>query len=204
MANVTTDQIRELREKTGAGIMECKRALIESGGKMEEALHILRVKGAKIADEKAGRAVRCGKIGSYIHGDRIGVLVEVNCETDFVARTEQFQKFVHEVCLQIAAMNPKYVSRDDVPMEEIGNELEILHEQLEGIDEESTQPMQQSHMEKFYRERVLLDQPYVKDGSKSMHDLLQELIASLRENVVISRFKRFSLGEETAASGTAQ
>ncbi len=204
MANVTTDQIRELREKTGAGIMECKKALTESGGKMDDALHILRVKGAKIADEKAGRAVRCGKIGSYIHGDRIGVLVEVNCETDFVARTEQFQKFVHEICLQIAAMNPKYVSRDDVPMEEVGNELAILHEQLEGIDEESTQPMQQSHMEKFYRERVLLDQPYVKDGSKSIQDLLHDLVTSLRENVVISRFKRFSLGEETAASGTAQ
>ena len=196
--SVSTDQIKQLRERSGAGVMECKKALQQAGGKLDEALKLLRDQGATIAGEKAGRATGQGLIGSYVHAGKIGVLVEVNCETDFVARTEPFKDFVHQVCLQIASMKPRYVRREEVPEEEIGRELEQLHEQIAGIDEESTQPMQQSHMERFYRERVLLDQPYVKDPSKTLQDLLHEAIAATRENIVIQRFVRFVLGEDPA------
>ena len=197
-ASATTSQIKQLRERTGAGVMECQKALQQTGGKLDEALKLLQAKGKTIASEKAGRAANQGLIGSYVHSGKIGVLVEVNCETDFVARTEPFKNFVHEVCLQIASMNPCFVRREEVPEEEIGRELEQLHEQIEGVDEESTQPIQQAHMERFYRERVLLDQPYVKDPSKTMEDLLHEVVASTRENIVIQRFVRFVLGEDPA------
>ena len=197
-ASVTTDQIKQLRERTGAGVMECQKALQQADGKLDEALKLLQAKGKTIASEKAGRATGQGLIGSYVHSGKIGVLVEVNCETDFVARTEQFKNLVHEVCLQIVSMNPRFVRREEVPEEEIGRELEQLHEQISGVDEESTQPMQQAHMERFYRERVLLDQPYVKDPSKTMQDLLHEAVASTRENIVIQRFVRFVLGEDPA------
>lgn len=201
---VSAEQIKSLREKTGAGVMECKKALQETGGNMEEALKILRAKGARLAGEKASRETRQGLVGSYVHGGKIGVLVEVNCETDFVARTEQFKNFVFEVCLQIASMNPRYVRREDVSPDEIGDELEQLHEHLAGIDDESTQPMQQAHMERFYRERVLLDQPFVKDSSKTVQDLLHETVTSTRENIVIQRFVRFVLGEDSKPADPAQ
>ena len=194
---ISTEQIRILREQTGAGIVECKKALEESQGQIEEAARILWAKGAHIAAEKAGRIARAGLIESYVHGARIGVLVEVNCETDFVARTEQFKTFVHELCLQIASMNPRYVAREDVSPEEIGETLAHLHEEIEFVEEEGAQSIQQAHMERFYRERVLLDQPYVKDTTKTIQDLLHELVAILREKIVIRRFVRFSLGEET-------
>jgi len=203
-ASVTTDQIKQLRERTGAGVMECQKALQQAGGRLDEALKLLQAKGKIIASEKAGRTTGQGLIGSYVHSGKIGVLVEVNCETDFVARTEQFKQFVHEVCLQIASMNPRFVRREEVPPEEIGRELEDLHEQIEGVDEESTQPMQQAHMERFYRERVLLDQPYVKDPSKTMQDLLHEAVASTRENIVVQRFVRFVLGEDPAFAQAAR
>jgi len=203
-ASVTTDQIKQLRERTGAGVMECQKALQQAGGRLDEALKLLQAKGKTIASEKAGRTTGQGLIGSYVHSGKIGVLVEVNCETDFVARTDQFKQFVHEVCLQIASMNPRFVRREEVPPEEIGRELEDLHEQIEGVDEESTQPMQQAHMERFYRERVLLDQPYVKDPSKTMQDLLHEAVASTRENIVVQRFVRFVLGEDPAFAQAAR
>lgn len=202
-AAVTTEQIKILRGQTGAGILECKRALQEAGGRMEDAVRILRSKGARIAGEKATRQTRQGLIGSYVHSGKIGVLVEVNCETDFVARTEAFRNFVHEICLQIASMNPRCIRREDVPAEEIGSALEQLQEEIHGVDDESAQPMQQAHLERFYKERVLLDQPYVKDASKTIQDLLHETVTSTRENIVIQRFVRFALGEETPASGFA-
>ncbi len=195
-SKVNTQQIKELRERTGAGILECKNALIEAGGDPEKAFLILRAKGASIATEKAGREARQGAIGAYVHGGRIGVLVEVNCETDFVARTEEFKNLVNEVCLQIASMNPQYVTREDVPPEHISATLEQLHEQIEGADDEGAQMMQQSTMEKFYREIVLLDQPYVRDTSKSIQDLLSDTVTSVRENIVIRRFTRYLLGEK--------
>lgn len=195
MAEISTEQIRALRERTGAGILECKKALEEAKGQMEEAVRILRTRGASIASEKSGRVAAQGLVGSYVHQGRIGVLVEVNCETDFVARTDQFAQFVRDLCLQVASMNPQYACREEVPPEEISAELQALHEQIEGVDDESAQPMQQAHMEKFYRERVLLDQPFVRDPAKSVQDLLHELVSSLRENIVIRRFVRMILGQ---------
>ena len=190
----STELIRQLRERSGAGILECKKALEQAGGDLEQAARILRAKGKQIAGEKAGRSAAQGLIDSYIHQGKIGVMIEVNCETDFVARTDQFKSFAHELCLHIAHSNPRFVTREEVPPEEIGKELETLHEQLEGVDEESTQPMQQAHMERFHKERVLLDQPYVRDSSKTVQDLLHETVTSIRENIVIRRFARWSLG----------
>lgn len=175
--------------------MECKKALQEADGRFEEAVKILQAKGADIAREKAHAQARQGAIGSYIHGGKVGVLIEVNCETDFVARTEEFRNFVHELCLQVASMHPRYVNREEVPHEEIGETLRQLHEEIGEVDDEASQPMQQSHMEKFYKEHVLLDQPFVKDSSKTIQDLLHSTVASLRENIVIRRFVRYSLGE---------
>ena len=189
-----TELIKQLREQTGAGIMECKKALEQAGGDLEQAERIIRAKGKQIAGEKAGRSTRQGLVDSYVHQGKIGVMIEVNCETDFVARTEQFKEFVHELCLHIAHFNPRFVNREEVPPEEIAKELECLHEEIAGADDESSQPMQQAHMERFYRERVLLDQPYVRDSSKTIQDLLHEVISGTRENVVIQRFARFVLG----------
>ncbi len=192
---IGTEQIKALREKTGAGIMECKKALSQAGGDLEEAIRILKLKGKDIAAAKAHRAAHQGLIGSYVHGGRIGVLVEVNCETDFVARTDQFKNFVHEICLQVASMNPHYVTQEEVPHEEIGETLARLHEEIEEVEEEGAQSIQQAHMEKFYKERVLLDQPFVKDSTKTVQDLLNETISFLRENIVIRRFVRLVLGD---------
>ncbi len=204
MAKITTEQIKALRERTGAGVIECKKALIEAGGDPDQAVRILRDKGKNIAAEKAGRAAHQGIIGAYVHNGRIGVMVEVNCETDFVAKTEQFKLFVQDVCLQIASMNPRYVTREEVPHEQIVETLDRLHEEIEGVEDEGAQPIQQAHMEQFYKERVLLDQPYVRDTSKTVQDLLHDLISTLRENIVIRRFTRFVLGEELEAPPTLQ
>lgn len=193
-APASADLIKQLRERTGAPVMECKKALEEAKGDLDQAERVLRARGAKIAGEKAGRATCQGLIDSYVHQGKIGVLVEVNCETDFVARTDQVKNFIHELCLHIAHANPRFVRREDVPPEEIGQELELLQEQIAGADDESSQPMQQAHMERFYRERVLLDQPYVRDPAKTIQDLLHETINSTRENIVIARFVRFVLG----------
>lgn len=195
MATITTELIKTLREQTGAGILECKNALLQTDGDLGKALLILRAKGASLASEKAGRQASQGTIGSYVHGGRIGVLVEINCETDFVARTEQFKNFVQEVCLQIASMRPRYVRREDVPTEQVGQALEELHEEIAGVDDEGAQPMQQAFMERFYKELVLLDQPYIRDTGRTIQDLLHDLVASLRENIVIRRFVRFELGD---------
>ncbi len=194
-----TEQIRALREQTGAGVMECKKALKEAGGRMEEAVRLLRARGAAIATEKAGRKACQGLIGSYVHGGRIGVLVEVNCETDFVARTDAFKQLVLDLCLQVASMNPAYVSREEVPPEEIGRELEQLHDEIQGVEDESAQPIQQAHMEQFYKERVLLDQTFVKDPTRTVRDLIHEVVASTREKIAVRRFVRMTLGEAAEA-----
>ena len=191
--------IKRLRERTSAGILECKTALEQAKGDLDQAERILRAKGKQIAIEKAGRSTRQGLVDGYVHQGKIGVLIEVNCETDFVARTDQFKNFVHELCLHIAHSNPRFVRREDVPPEEIVKELEQLHEEIAGVDDESSQPMQQAHMERFYREGVLLDQPYVRDPTKTIQDLLHETVNSTRENIVIHRFVRFVLGEASEA-----
>lgn len=187
--------IKTLREQTGAGVMDCRQALKEANGDLAEAARILKVKGAAIAAKKAGRETRAGVIHAYIHGGRIGVLVEVNCETDFVARNEKFQEFVRVLGLQIAAMNPDFVSPEDVPQEVIAQELDQLHEHLTGADGDEFVNAQKSHMEKFYARVCLLNQLFVKDESKTVKDLLTELIAATGENVIIRRFTRYQLGD---------
>ncbi|PIQ82603.1 MAG: elongation factor Ts [Candidatus Omnitrophica bacterium CG11_big_fil_rev_8_21_14_0_20_64_10] len=200
---VSTEQIKALRGKTGAGVMECKRALAQAKGDPAEAEKILREKGASLAAEKAGRTAGQGLVGSYIHAGRIGVLVEVNCESDFVARNEDFKRFVHDICLQVASMNPRYVNREDVPEEDIGRELEHLQEELAQVDSEVAPAMQQSHMENFYKERVLMDQSFVKDPGKTVRDLLHETVAAIRENIVIRRFVRMTLGDTVESNRSA-
>ena len=195
MATLDAGLIKLLREQTGAGVMECKKALEQSGGDKEEALKILKARGAAIAAKKADRVAKEGVVDSYIHGGKIGVLVEVNCETDFVGRNEQFQTFVHDLGLQIAAMNPKYVSQEDVPSELVEQEIHQLQEMLVGAEGDQFVSAQKSHMEKFYQRLCLLDQLFVKDNSKTIQDLLTELIASTGENIVVRRFVRYQLGE---------
>lgn len=176
------DAIKKLREKTGAGMMDCKEALKEAGGDAKKALDILRKKGLSLAQKKSSRSAKEGLIQSYIHTNgKIGVLVEVNCETDFVARNEEFKGFVKDISMQIAAANPSFVKKEDVPKEIIDKEKEIM-----------------SDLDKFYQETCLLEQPFIKDPDIKIKDLLNELIAKTKENISIRRFVRYELGEEEA------
>ncbi|GAA5346241.1 elongation factor Ts [Planifilum fimeticola] len=195
---ISAAQVKELREKTGAGMMDCKKALTEANGDMDKAIEILREKGLAAAAKKAGRVAAEGLVEAYIHaGGRIGVLVEVNCETDFVAKTEEFRSFVREIAMQIAAMNPKYVKRDEVPKEEVDKEREILRTQAlnEGKPEHIVEKMVEGRLEKHFKEICLLEQPYIKDGDKTIEQLVKEMIARIGENIEVRRFVRFELGE---------
>lgn len=195
VATMDPTLIKRLREQTGAGVMDCRQALEEAGGQYDEAVRRLKVRGEAIAAKKHDRVTKAGVVSSYVHGGRIGVLVEVNSETDFVARNEKFQDFVHQLLLHIAAMNPTYVSQDDVPPERVAREIESLQEQLVGADGDAFVSAQKSHMEKFYAGLCLLNQPFVKDESKTIQELLTELIAVTGENIVIRRFTRYQLGD---------
>ncbi|HAA90273.1 MAG TPA: translation elongation factor Ts [Peptococcaceae bacterium] len=191
--------VKELREKTGAGMMECKKALIETGGDIEKAIDYLRERGLAAAAKKAGRATKEGRIEAYIHaGGKLGVLIEVNCETDFVAKTEEFQRLCHELAMQVAAANPLYVSRNDVPEERLEKEKAIYRTQAlnEGKPEKVVEKIVSGKLEKFYQDTCLLEQPYIRDPERSVQDLLNEYIARLGENIVVRRFCRFRLGEE--------
>jgi len=195
---ITAEKVKELRERTGCGMMDCKKALTEANGDMEKAIEILREKGLAAAAKKAGRIAAEGLVEAYIHGNgRIGVLVEVNSETDFVAKNEAFKEFVKDIAMQIAAANPQYVSRAEVPAEVLEKEKEILRAQAlnEGKPEKIVDKMVEGRLEKFYKEVCLLDQPYIKDPDKSIQDLLNEKIATIGENIVIRRFVRFEKGE---------
>jgi elongation factor Ts len=195
---ISADKVKKLRDQTGAGMMDCKAALRESGGDVEEAVTILRKKGIASAAKKAGRTASEGVITSYIHpGSKIGVLVEVNCETDFVARTKEFQDFAHEVAVQIAAMNPLYRSREDIPADVMNREREILLDQLanSGKPENVKKQIVEGRLEKWYTESVFMDQPFVKDDSQKMHEFINNHIAKFGENIVIRRYVRFKLGE---------
>ncbi|RPF49699.1 translation elongation factor Ts (EF-Ts) [Thermodesulfitimonas autotrophica] len=190
--------VKELRERTGVGMMECKKALAETGGDIEKAIVLLRERGLAAAAKRAGRVAAEGMIAAYIHpGSRVGVLVEVNCETDFVAKTDDFKNFVHDVTLQIAASRPEYVSREDVPPEVIDREREILRAQAraEGKPEKVVEKMVEGRLEKFFKEACLLEQPFVKNPDITVKDLLNEVIVRTGENVVIRRFIRYELGE---------
>jgi len=196
--NITADKVKELREKTGAGMMDCKAALQEASGDLEEATTILRKKGIASASKKAGRTASEGVITSYIHpGSKVGVLVEVNCETDFVARTKEFQDFAHDIAVQVAAMDPRYRSREEVPEQILNQERDILLGQLanSGKPDNVKKQIVEGRLEKWYTENVFMDQAFVKDDSQKMHDFINNHIAKFGENIVIRRFARFKLGE---------
>ncbi|MDY6825776.1 MAG: translation elongation factor Ts [Bacillota bacterium] len=190
--------VKALREKTGAGMMDCKKALLETGGDEEKAIDILREKGLAAAARRADRTANQGIVDSYIHlGGKIGVLVEVNCETDFVARNDEFRDFVKNICLQVAAANPAYLSKEDVPKEIIDKEAQIIKAQAlnEGKPEKVIEKIVEGRLNKFYRENCLLDQAYIRDEDRTINELLTELIARIGENIVIRRFSRFEVGE---------
>jgi len=198
MAEITTQMIKELREKTGAGIVDCKKALQEAGGDIEKAVEILRKKGAAKAAKKAERATAEGIVVSYIHaGGKVGALVELNCETDFVARTEDFKQLGHEIAMQVAAMAPEYVSREEVPAEVVEKEKEVLKQQAlaEGKPEHIVEKIVEGRLAKFFSEKCLLEQPWIKDDSKTIQDLLTDYITKLGENIKVKRFCRFEVGK---------
>lgn len=195
---ISASVVKELREKTGAGMMDCKKALSETGGDLEKAAEYLREKGLAAAAKKAGRIAAEGIVDAYIHmGGRIGVLVEVNCETDFVARTDEFRAFVRDVAMQIAATNPQYLRREDVSEEVLQKERDILKAQAlnEGKPEKVVQKIVEGRIEKFYTENCLLEQAFIRDTDMSITDLLKEKIAKIGENINIRRFVRYEMGE---------
>ena len=192
-------RVKELRQKTGAGIMDCKQALVESGDDIGKAVDWLRQKGLASAGKKMGRVTNEGVIASYIHaGNKIGVLVEVNCETDFVARNEEFQALVRNLTLQIAASKPSYVRREDVPKEVVEKELEIYRAQAKemGKPQASWEKIASGKLEKFYQDSCLLEQPFIKDPNLKVADILTQKIATIGENIGVRRFTRYQLGEE--------
>ena len=198
MAEITAAMIKDLRERTGAGMADCKKALTETSGDMDKAIDYLRAKGLAKAAKKAGREATEGAVVSYIHGGgRIGVLVEINCETDFVARNEDFQAFTREVALQIAAMNPMFVRKDEVDQTVVAREREVLLAKAKesGKPEPVIAKMVDGQISKWMKEIVLLDQSWVKDPDKTIDQVQQELIAKIGENIKIRRFVRFELGE---------
>ncbi|MEW5744906.1 MAG: translation elongation factor Ts [Nitrospirota bacterium] len=203
---VTAEMVKELREKTGAGLMDCKRVLAESKGDMEKAVDLLRQKGLATAAKKSGRAASQGLIGSYIHMDKLGVMVEVNCETDFVARTDDFRELVRDVAMHIAAANPTYVSREQVPQDVLEREKEIYRAQVTNKPPQVVEKIIEGKLEKFYSDTCLLEQVFIKDpeGKKKIKDLITEKIAKIGENIVVRRFARFQLGEGLEKSGSCE
>ena len=199
--------VKDLRSRTGAGIMDCKEALLDSDGNVEKAVDFLRKKGITKAEKKAGREADQGVVLSYIHpGNRIGVLVEVKCETDFVAKTDGFQTFVKDVAMQIAATNPLSVTRDGIDSVVVDKEKEIFTEQakLSGKPDNVLEKIIEGRIEKFYQEICLLEQSFIKDSDKSVKDILMEIIATLGENISIARFSRFEVGDTLSSNGQAE
>ncbi|MGN7356042.1 translation elongation factor Ts [Paenibacillus sp. HJL G12] len=195
---VSASAVKELREKTGAGMLDCKKALEEANGDITKAIEVLREKGLAAAANKAGRVATEGVVESYIHGGgRIGVLVEINCETDFVGKTDQFKEFARDIAMHIAASNPRYVAREEVPAEEIEKEKEILKAQAlnEGKPEKIVEKMVEGRIGKYYEEFCLLEQSFIKDPDKTIATLLKEKISTIGENISIRRFVRYELGE---------
>ncbi len=198
MATITADQVKQLRDKTGAGMMDCKSALAEAGGDVEKAIEFLRIRGLSKAAKKAGRETSEGLVVSYIHpGNRIGVLLEVNCETDFVARTDDFQNLVKNLAMHIAAAAPLGVTRDDIPADLLAKEKEVFRAQAleEGKPAAVVDKIVQGRIDKFFAEAALMDQVYVRDNDKKVADLVGEAIAKLGENIKVARFARFQLGQ---------
>ena len=202
MAEITASAVKSLREKSGAGMIDCKNALVEANGDEAAAMEILRKKGVATAGKKAGRVTAEGAVGSYIHlGGKVGVLVEINCESDFVARGEEFQQLVKDVAMHVAASDPRYTHRDEGPADVLDKEREITREQLKNDPKNANKPEDvltkiiEGRLNKFYEENVLLDQPFVKDPAKTVGELVTEKIASIKENITIRRFTRYKMGE---------
>ncbi len=192
---ISATMVNDLRAQTGAGLMDCKRALVETNGNVEEAITILRKKGAASAAKRADRVAKEGLIYSYIHtGGKVGVLIEVNCETDFVARNEDFKALVHDLALHIAAANPSFVGRDEVPEADLANERDIAAAQVAGKPPAAIQKIVEGKLEKYYATVCLLDQPFVKQPDKAIKEILTETIAKTGENMVVRRFTRYQLG----------
>ncbi len=203
MSEVSATQVRELRDKTGAGMMDCKKALAASGSDLEKAVVYLREKGLAAAAKRSTRAASEGAVSSYIHaGGKIGVLLEVNCETDFVARTPEFQALVKDLAMQVAAANPRFVHREDVSAEAIDAERSIYRAQASGSGKPAAviEKIVDGKLEKFFADACLLEQPFIKDPQRTVRQLVADAIAQLGENVVVRRFARFQLGEMTEAS----
>lgn len=197
---ITAAMVKDLRMKTGAGVMACKQALEASEGDMEKAIKHLREKGTAVAAKRLGREVSEGVIASYIHtGNRIGVLLELNCETDFVARTEQFQQLADDICMQIAAKRPLYVAKEDVPEDEVEKEKSVLKAQAlaEGKPEKIVDKIIEGRIEKFYSNICLLEQEFIKDSDITVNDFVVEKISTIGENIAVKRFARFELGENS-------
>jgi elongation factor Ts len=195
---VTAQMVKELRERTGAGMMDCKNALVEAGGDMDKAIEHLRTKGLASAAKKAGRSTTEGAVGSYIHaGGKIGVLVEVNCETDFVARTDEFQELVRDIAMHIAASDPRFVERSEVTAGDLEQEKRIYRQQAidEGKPEKIVDRIVEGKMDKYYSQTVLLEQPFVKDPDKTVSQMIAEKVAKIGENIQVRRFARYLLGE---------
>jgi len=201
MTVISAGTVKDLREKTGAGMMECKKALADSGGDFEKAIDLLRQKGLATAAKKAGRTASEGMIGSYIHMDKIGVMVEVNCETDFVARTDDFRELVKDIAMHIAASNPTYLSTEDVPRNVLERENDIYRAQATNKPPQVTEKIIEGKLDKFYTDTCLIEQIFVKDPDqkKKIRDIISEKVAKLGENIVVRRFARFQLGETRPA-----
>jgi elongation factor Ts len=198
MAEITAQLVKQLRERTGAGMMDCKSALTEAGGELSEAEVILRKRGIASAARKASRATRQGVVGSYIHpGSQLGVLLEVNCESDFVARTDDFKELVHDVAMQIAALDPKFIRREDVTAQVLEKEREIQRARAiaEGKPPQVAEKMVDGRMNKFFEEVCLYEQPFIKDGTITIGQLIATKIAKIGENITVSRFMRFKVGD---------
>jgi elongation factor Ts len=202
MAEVTASAVKSLREKSGAGMIDCKNALVEANGDESVAMDLLRKKGMAQAGKKAGRVTAEGAVGSYIHmGGKVGVLVEINCESDFVARGEEFQQLVKDVAMHVAATDPRYTNRSEVPESELDSERAIYREQLKNDPKNAGKPddilnkIIEGKLNKFYEDNVLIDQPFVKDPSKTVGELVAEKIGSIKENITIRRFTRYKMGE---------
>lgn len=199
MTAISADMVKELREKTGAGMMECKKALTEANGDFEKAVSVLRERGLATASKKAGRNASEGSVGCYIHMDKIGVLVEVNCETDFVARTDDFKGLVKDIAMHVAAANPTYVSKEEVPQDVIENEKAIYRAQVADKPAQIVEKIVEGKLEKFLTDTCLLEQIFIKDTEQKLKvkDLVTEKIAKFGENIIVKRFVRFQVGERS-------
>jgi elongation factor Ts len=196
---ISAQQVKQLRDKTGAGMMECKKALVDVDGDVDAAIKVLRERGLAAASKRASKDTREGIIGEYVHaGGKLGVIVEVNCETDFVARTPEFQGLVRDLAMQVAASNPLFVSRDEVPADILERESEIFRNQAlaEGKPEHIADKIVEGRLKKYYSEVCLLEQPFIKDSDMTIEEFLKSKIATIKENIAVRRFVRFEVGEE--------